>query len=70
MKELLSHQALKIRDKILENVYTYCKETVYMIDEAYDTISKTVLADPGNERELVATRDFIKETPHKVELLQ
>lgn len=31
MKEQLSHSAHKIRDKLLENVYNYCKKTVEKI---------------------------------------
>jgi hypothetical protein len=32
-------------------------------------MNKTILTDPTNEKELVATRDFIKNTPSKVEVL-
>lgn len=32
-------------------------------------MNKTIMTEPTNERELVATRDFIKDTPNKVEHL-
>jgi len=69
MKEQLSNSALKIKEKLLENVYNYCKKTVQKIFESYEHISKTIMTEPTNERELVATREFIKDTPNKVEQL-
>lgn len=69
MKEQLSHQAAKIKEKLLENVYNYCKKTVDKIFNGYDNMNKTIMTEPTNERELVATRDFIKDTPNKVEQL-
>ncbi len=70
MKESLSHQALKIRNKLLENVYDYCKKTVEKIFQTYEKMETTIKTEPANERELVQIRDFIKDSPHKVELLQ
>ena len=32
-------------------------------------MNKQIMAEPTNERELVATRDFIKDAPNKVEAL-
>lgn len=69
MKEQLSHQAAKIKEKLLENVYGYCKKTVDKIFNSYENMNKTIMTEPANERELVATRDFIKDTPNKVEQL-
>ena len=69
MKEQLSNQASKIKDKLLENVYGYCKKTVEKIFQTYDQMNKTIMTEPTNERELVATREFIKDTPNKVEQL-
>jgi hypothetical protein len=69
MKEQLGNQAAKIKDKLLEQVYTYCKKTVQKIFEAYEHMNKTIMTEPQNERELIATRDFIKDTPNKVEQL-
>lgn len=69
MKDSLSHQAMKIRNKLLENVYEYCKKTVTKIYETYEKMNTTILTEPKDERELVATREFIKDTPHKIEVL-
>ena len=69
MKEQLSNQAAKIKEKLLENVYNYCKKTVEKIFQTYELMNKTIMTEPTNERELVATRDFIKDTPNKVEAL-
>lgn len=69
IKDQLSHQAAKIKDKLLENVYNYCKKTVEKIFQTYDQMNKTITTEPNNERELVAIRDFIKDTPNKVEQL-
>lgn len=69
IKEQLSNQAAKIKDKLLENVYNYCKKTVEKIFQTYDQMNKTITTEPNNERELVAIRDFIKDTPNKVEQL-
>lgn len=30
-------------------------------------MNKVIMTEPTNERELVATREFIKDTPNKVE---
>jgi len=32
-------------------------------------MNTTILTEPKDERELVATREFIKDTPHKIEVL-
>jgi hypothetical protein len=32
-------------------------------------MNKTILTEPTNERELVATKEFIKDAPNKVEAL-
>jgi hypothetical protein len=69
MKASLSQQAAKIKDKLLENVYNYCKKTVEKIYQSYEHMNKTIMTEPTNERELVATREFIKDTPNKVEQL-
>ena len=69
MKEQLSHQANKVKETLLENVYTFCKKTVEKIFQSYDQINKVIMTEPQNERELVGTRDFIKDTPNKVEQL-
>jgi len=69
MKEQLAQQALKIKEKLLENVYDWCKRSVEKIYKTYEEMNKTIMKEPTNERELVDTRDFIKDTPNKVDQL-
>lgn len=69
MKEQLSNQAYKIKEKLLESVYNYCKKSVEKIFQSYEEMNKVIMTEPRDERELVATRDFIKETPNKVSKL-
>lgn len=60
MKQNLSKQADKIKEKLLQSVYKYCNSSVEHIHSSYLDMNKQILADPTNEKELVATRDFIK----------
>jgi hypothetical protein len=67
MKEQLAQQALKIKEKLLESVYDWCKRSVDKIYNTYEEMNKAIMKEPTNERELVDTRDFIKDTPNKVD---
>lgn len=67
MKNNLGHQAEKIKEKLLEGVYKYCQKSVEHINKTYEDMNKQIMTDPTNERELVATREFIKDAPNKVE---
>jgi hypothetical protein len=69
MKDQLSQQAFKIKEKLLENVYDWCKKSVEKIYRTYEEMNKTIMKEPTNERELVDTREFIKDTPNKVDQL-
>ena len=69
MKEQLSQQALKIKEKLLENVNEWSKKSVEKIYKTYEEMNKTIMKEPTNERELVDTREFIKDTPNKVDQL-
>jgi len=50
-------------------VYEWCKNSVQRIYQTYEDMNKAIMKEPTNERELVETRDFIKDTPNKVENL-
>ena len=67
MKTNLSKSAQKIKDKLLQAVYKYCNQTVIHIHESYENMNKLILTEPTNEKELVQTRDYIKNTPTRVE---
>ena len=67
MKTGLSHQAFKIKDKLQKQVSEWCKNSVIRIFNTYEHMMVTIEKEPTNERELVETRDFIKDTPNKVE---
>ena len=69
MKQNLASQAEKIKKKLLEGVYKYCNKSVDHIYKTYEDMNKQIMQDPNNERELVATREFIKDAPNKVEQL-
>jgi hypothetical protein len=51
-------------------VYEWCKNSVQRIYQTYEDMNKAIMKEPTNERELVETRDFIKDTPNKVENLK
>lgn len=70
MKQNLSRQAEKIKEALLEGVYKWCQQSVENIYESYENMNKQICTEPTNERELVMIRDFIKDTPNKVEALQ
>lgn len=69
MKQNLSRQAEKIKEKLLQAVYKYCNSSVELIYKSYEDMNKQILTDPANEKELVGTRDFIKNAQAKVEIL-
>lgn len=47
----------------------YCTQTVEGIYNSYMDMNKQINTEPTNEKELVMTREFIKDTPNKVEKL-
>jgi hypothetical protein len=60
IKDHLSKAALKIRDKLIESVETWCNNSVKMIEDTYNAMSERISTVPQNEKELVSIREFIK----------
>ena len=69
LKEELGDQANKIKEKILEATYNYCTETVSEVNATYNDMETKIRHIPENERELIATKNFIAGSPAKVEEL-
>lgn len=63
MKEELCNQASKTKEKIMDALYTYNKNSVRKIGETYEDMQRQISRDPKDERELVETREFIKNSP-------
>lgn len=66
MKQNLSHQAFKIREKLLESVLKYCNKSVMDIFNSYVEMRKQITSEPTNERELVALRAYIADAPNRI----
>lgn len=60
IKDTLSKAALKIRDKLIESVETWCNNTVNYIQNTYYSMRERIETTPNNEKELVSIREFIK----------
>jgi hypothetical protein len=67
MKEELGSQALKIKEKILDATYAYCNESIGEVNKIYMDMQDKISHDPQNEKELIATKDFIDIAPAMVE---
>ena len=67
MKEELGDNALKIKEKILDATYAYCNESVAEVNKIYMEMQEKISHDPQNEKELIATKDFIDIAPSMVE---
>lgn len=67
MKESLGNEALKIKDKILDETYKYINESVAEVNKVYMEMEEKISHDPQNEKELIATKDFIEIAPSMVE---
>jgi hypothetical protein len=59
IKETLSNQALKIRDRLIDSVQKWCFDTVNHIDNTFRDMQKQIQTPPTNEKELVFIREFI-----------
>jgi hypothetical protein len=59
MKEQLSNQALKIRNRLVEQTFKWCADTVNHIDSTFREMQKTIQTPPTNEKELVFIKEFI-----------
>lgn len=60
IKDTLSKAALKIRDKLIESVETWCNNGVNTIFETYSAMQERIMTIPQNEKELVSIKEFIK----------
>jgi hypothetical protein len=69
MKESLGDEANKIKERILEATYNHCVETVTEVRKTYIDMQDKITHEPLNERELMASKDFIAIAPAKVEEL-
>jgi len=58
---------LKIKEKILDATYAYCNESIAEVNKIYMEMSEKISHDPQNEKELIATKDFIDIAPSMVE---
>lgn len=45
----------------------YNKKSMEHINKTYEEMSEFIMKEPTNERELVATKEYIKDAPNKVE---
>lgn len=66
MKDELGEQAIKHRDRILDETYKYCTETVHSVLKTYIDMQEKITHDPINEKELIASKDFNSKAPSKV----
>lgn len=66
LKEELGDQAMKHKERILDATYNYCTETVASVYKTYTEMQETIVHDPINEKELIASKDFITKAPAKV----
>jgi hypothetical protein len=54
---------------ILDATYAFCTESVARVFKIYNEMQEKILHDPINEKELIASKDFIAESPATVEKL-
>jgi len=69
LKQELGDQANKIKEKILEATYNYCRESVAEVQKTYNTMIHNILHEPQNERELIQTKECHAQAPSEVERL-
>lgn len=62
IKQTLYEQAIKIRDRLIENVTKWCADTVNHIDATFRDMQKQIQTPPTNEKELVFIREFITQS--------
>lgn len=58
LKDDLADQADKIKERIMEATYNYCKETVAMCSKQYGELITNITKEPTNEREFVETKSW------------
>lgn len=66
LKDELGDAAMKHKDRILDATYNHCTETVATVFKTYNEMQETIVHDPINEKELIASKDFIAKAPQKV----
>ena len=66
MKEELGEQAIKHRDRILDETYKYCTDTVSQVNQTYAEMLSSIKHEPINEKELIASKDFSAKAPQQV----
>lgn len=69
LKTQLGDKALDWKNMILDATYQYCTDTVQITFKIYNEMQEKILHDPVNEKELIASKDFIAAAPAKVEQL-
>lgn len=66
MKDELGEQAIKHRDRILDETYKYCTDTVSQVNQTYVEMLSSIKHEPINEKELIASKDFSAKAPQQV----
>lgn len=69
LKNELAEQASKIKDKILEATYNYCKDTVQKCSKEYNELITNILHEPTTEEQYVKTKDWHNKANQRVEEL-
>jgi hypothetical protein len=69
LKTQLGEKAQEWKNMILDATYNYCTETVANVFKIYNDMQEKILHDPKDERELIASKEFIAAAPAKVEQL-
>lgn len=69
LKTQLGDKALEWKNMILDATYSFCTESVANVFKIYNEMQEKILHDPINEKELIASKDFIAESPATVERL-
>ena len=69
LKSQLGDKAMEWKTMILDATYSFCTESVANVFKIYNEMQEKILHDPINEKELIASKDFIAEAPATVERL-
>jgi hypothetical protein len=69
LKSQLGDKALEWKTMILDATYNFCTESVANVFKIYNDMQERILHDPINEKELIASKEFIAKAPARVEEL-
>jgi YHS domain-containing protein len=69
LKSQLGDKALEWKTMILDATYHFCTESVANVFKIYNDMEEKIRHDPINEKELIASKEFIATAPAKVEQL-